>query len=320
MVRWLGTEKPCVEKRRTIGRDVLAANLPRNGVRRLLVALLALLSMVFAVNVPRASADTPDQTTKVLWFTIDTTYGHRNNTQRYQDVIMKLRQASGHLWASGDVYATQTSPAGLIALRLLDHGGREMVTVYFNPQNMYLGGFRAQNGYLYAFADASENVRDEMARGGPVNLLPFGGSYDDLRDEIKSNNTAGEPAAANLETMYFAANALGETPNPDAAHSYYRSTIASSMMFFIGAFSEGARFTDFRDVYSQVFNGYNIELTTVSDIYLQSLRADWSQMSRWVQEVVNGTNPGPHFLNNVGYYYTYADAHRHLRLILTRKP
>ncbi|MEB3959639.1 ribosome-inactivating family protein [Streptomyces kunmingensis] len=261
--------------------------------------------------------------------TIDTSNGHRNNTSRYQDVITKLRQASGHIWNSGDVYATQTTSAGLIALRLLDNGdnaGREMVTVYFNPTNMYLGGFRAQDGQLYAFSDASENVRTEMARGGPVNLLPFAGTYGALRDEISSNNEAGEPAYANVDTMYRAAQALGETVSPTAAHSYYRSTIASSMMLLIGAFSEGSRFTGFRDVYSRVFDGENPDgsvnqrLTEVSNTGLQSLRADWSKMSRWMQDIVNGTNPGPLYVNNIGTFYTYADAHVHLRLILSKKP
>ncbi|OKK05042.1 ribosome-inactivating family protein [Streptomyces sp. CB02400] len=83
----------------------------------------------------------------------------------YHSAVVQLRQAAGRIFRD-DVYLTQAAPPGLIALRLGDGGGSELVSLYFNPANLYIGGFRPSNGKLYAFNDASENVRTEMARGG----------------------------------------------------------------------------------------------------------------------------------------------------------
>jgi hypothetical protein len=271
---------------------------------------MTLFACVFTISVPQARADTPNGTTKVLRLTLDTEY-NTDNTQRYQDVITQLRQAAGQIWTSGDVYRTQTGPAGLIALRILQQDGREQVTLYLNPNNLYIGGFRTRSGELYAFSDASPNVRNEMSRGGPLNILDFGGSYTGLRRVINQSEGYGEPRYANLDVMSTAAESLGGVPD-----RYARKTIAVTMMFFTGAFSEGARFTVYRDAYSHVMNGHNTLLTEISNNTLQQLRAHWPGLSRWMQDVVKGLHPAPYYINPIGTFRTYGDARVYLRTVL----
>ncbi|KJY30572.1 hypothetical protein VR45_27325 [Streptomyces sp. NRRL S-495] len=154
--------------------------LKRRGVRALLAFAVAAAVAVPGLGAASpARADTPDGTTKVVEVKLDHNYTG-GNVAGYHTALIRLRQAAGRQFRDDDVYLTQATPPGLIALRIQDKDGNELSSLYFNPASLYVGGFRTRSGKLYAFNDASENVRTEMGRGGQVNTLAFGGSYGSL--------------------------------------------------------------------------------------------------------------------------------------------
>ncbi|MFE2463631.1 ribosome-inactivating family protein [Streptomyces sp. NPDC059402] len=275
---------------------------------------------MLGVGTSNALADTPNNTTRAVSFVLDTGPGI-DNGPRYENAILQIRQAAGHEWRSGDLYESQTTPAGLVAIRILRAGGAgEYTTLYMNPENLYIGGFRAGNGELYAFNDASQNVRDEMARGGPVHLLPFGGSYGGLRAVLNGSVGYEEPRYANMLNMSIAATTLNEVPNPYAASGVARQDIARSMLYMIGAFSEGARFTTYRDIYRNVFNN---RISTYQEIWnyrLESLRTSWSPLSRFAYRITNDpNNTAPLLVPHIGTFSTYNDVHNILRVVLSTR-
>ncbi len=279
------------------------------------------LAAVTVVAAPGAMADIPNNTTKVVYLKIYGGFGV-DNGPRYTQAIVDLRQAAGHSWRSGDVYETQystdASNVGLLALRIQDELNQERMTLYFNPVNMYVGGFRAHNGELYAFNDASENVRREMARGGTVNYLPFGGSYTALRNAINGGAGYEEPTIANFLNLDSAIDTLARIPNPISVGGSQQS-IGRALMILIGAFSEGSRFTEFRDIYELVMDGRSITERTISNEHLQSLRTSWSPISRWMFAISNNATTPPLSIPNGPTLYRYEQGHSLVRMVLSSR-
>lgn len=279
--------------------------LRRGGVRALLAFLLATVTVVAGLGAPRAHADTPDGTTKAIELQVKWNFTGEN-VGPYHTAITQLRQAAGRIFRD-DVYITQAAPPGLIALRLGEGDGTTPVSVYFNPANLYIGGFRPSNGKLYAFNDASQNVRTEMGRGGPVNILSFGGSYSSL-----VATAGGEPEITNLDGLRGAIHSLSTVTDAEAS----KGSIARVMLLFSGAFSEAARFTDFRDAWDPVFAGRGGgDFFAVSDYYLRALRDAWGPISKYAMDVTSIAEPPWLNVRDVGGFYSWEDVRAHLRTI-----
>ncbi|MFE2108896.1 ribosome-inactivating family protein [Kitasatospora sp. NPDC059463] len=286
------------------------AVLRRRGVRALLAFAVAAAVAVPGLGAASpARADTPDGTTKVVEVKLDYNYTG-GNVAGYHTALIRLRQAAGRQFRDDDVYITQATPPGLIALRLQDRDGNELSSLYFNPANLYVGGFRTRSGKLYAFNDASENVRTEMGRGGQVNTLGFGGSYGSLI------STAGdEPTVEWLNGFIGSAETVGRADQSmgDAAG---RASVARSLLKLIGAFSEAARFTDFRDTWDPVVAGRNGgAFFEISNTRLRALRGAWGAISQFAIDLTTVPSTPPLTVNGVGTFATWQDVRDHLRVI-----
>ncbi|MEV7801369.1 ribosome-inactivating family protein [Microbispora sp. NPDC088329] len=266
---------------------------------------MAALVVISGLGTPHARADTPDGTTKAIELQInwDFTGG---NVGPYHTALIHLRQAAGRPFRDDDVYITQATPPGLIALRIGDGDTQELVSLYFNPANLYIGGFRPQNGQLFAFNDASENVRTEMARGGPVHILNFGGSYDSL-----IATAGGEPQIENLDGLRGAVKDLGA-----ATLSTDRARVAADLIEMVGAFSEAARFTDFRDTWDPVFAGRSGgDFYPISTPYLRSLRGAWGRISKFALDITSVPTTPPLLIEGLWPFLSWQDVRNHLRVI-----
>jgi hypothetical protein len=267
---------------------------------------LAIATVVAGLGVPRAQADTPDGTTKEVTLQVDWDFTG-GNVGPYHTAISHLRQAAGRIFRD-DVYITQASEPGLIALRLGMGDGTYPLSLYLNPANLYIGGFRPSNGKLYAFNDASQNVRTEMARGGHVNILSFGGGYDSLIA------TAGrEPTIENLDGFRGSIRSLAGVTDAEAS----KQGIAESMILFSGAFSEAARFTDFRDNWDAVIAGrQGGSFFEISNTSLRSLRESWGRLSKFAVDVTSNPMTDGIVIPDVRPpFFLWEDVRAHLRMI-----
>lgn len=278
-------------------------------MRKLLALAFAALVVVAGFGAPKAQADTPDGTTKAVVLKLLRNYSGEN-VGPYHTALIHLRQAAGRIYRD-DVYITQAAPPGLVALRIHDAGDNELVSVYLNPANLYIGGFRSKSGQLFAFNDASENVRTEMGRGGQVNILNFGGSTGSL-----ITAAGGEPTIESIDGLINSANNLGNTTNLATANGSQKAGIAAAMIKFSGAFSEAARFSDFRDQWDPVIagrmGGSYFPIMTNS---LGELSAAWGTISKFALDINDVPGTPPVTVDGVGKFSTWADVQNHLRVI-----
>jgi hypothetical protein len=269
-----------------------------HGARRLVAFVLAALTVLAGLNAPRARADVADSHTAFIDMHLDYDIDNRGH---YLEVIRQLRAAAGHVYRA-NVYETSGTarPSGLIALNLFDQNWNAQTTIFFNPQNLYIAGFKARNGQSYIFADASSNSTSEVYRhaavsGGPEpRFLNFEGNYAGSRGLI---NTAihGEERAVGLQGMIDSMRALGNVPNIAYATGVGRGVIASHLLRMVGAFAEAARFPLFRDRFERVFGYHASTQNIVTDLMVQ-LRSQWAAMSEWVRRFGNDpTTPEGNF-------------------------
>ncbi|WP_189825426.1 ribosome-inactivating family protein [Streptomyces finlayi] len=296
---------------------MLSINRGRSGVLRFAVATLAPLMILMGLNVPRATADTPNGRTTYIDFHIDAAI---DNVPHYRTVVQQLRTASGHLVHGNDIYETMGRglDAGLVALNLYNADWVHQTTLYFNASNLYLVGFKSQSGQAYLFSDASTNAREEVGRevrGAPVATLPFSGSYTSLVNTLPGAET--EPTTIGIYNIQTNVENLARTPNASAATGYYRGNIARAMLVMIGAFAEAARFPMFRDQFEAAFRRFANPSNVVTPT-MQALRTSWGQMSRWVRQLISGPPPAPAIFGSGVYFFvlaTWEDVEKYLRAI-----
>ncbi|MER8041354.1 ribosome-inactivating family protein [Streptomyces sp. NPDC094032] len=279
--------------------------------RRLAVLALATLLMLVGFHTPHASASTGNNQTTRITMVIDTTF-NRNNTEKFRSVIAQLRQAAGYI-LHNDVYMTTGTahPGGLIALELRDSYNLYWTTLYFNSQNLYLAGFRAQNGRAYILSDAGENSESEITREAaqvPV-VLGFGGQYGSLR-----NASGTELTVLGLNEMASAMEILGRVPSPAEATGASQPYIARSILRFVSAFAESSRFPEYRDHFDLVFDGRNNAINAITS-FMQALRTSWGQMSDWVRAYAQDPTTPPRSWLGVGTLANWADVSRLLRAV-----
>ncbi|WP_432928936.1 ribosome-inactivating family protein [Microbispora sp. CA-135349] len=170
----------------------------------------------------------------------------------------------------------------------------------------------AQRSGLFAFNDVSENVRTEMGRGGKVNVLNFGGNYGSLIDVA-----GGEPQLESLDGLIDDARVLGRTKDLATANGSQRAGIAAAMIKQIGAFSEAARFTDFRDTWDPVIAGRTGGgYYAITSPKLRALRGAWGRISQFAVDITNVPATPPLTVDGVGTFSTWQDVRDHLRVIL----
>ncbi|WP_353612722.1 hypothetical protein [Streptomyces sp. NRRL S-495] len=84
----------------------------------------------------------------------------------------------------------------------------------------------------------------------------------------------------------------------------------------MGAFSEAARFTDFRDTWDPVVAGRNggafFEISTPR---LRALRGAWGSISRFAIDITTVPSTPPLTVNGVGTFASWQDVRDHLRVI-----
>ncbi|MGW2982492.1 ribosome-inactivating family protein [Streptomyces humidus] len=282
-----------------------------SNARRLAVLAMATLLMLVGFHTPHASASTGNNQTTQITMSIDTAF-NRNNTAKFRSVVAQLREAAGYI-LHNDVYMTTGTahPGGLIALDLRDSYNAYRTTLYFNSQNLYLAGFRAQNGRAYILDDAGDNSVQEITReaGQVPAVLGFGGQYGSM-----IGAAGGELTVLGLDDMASAMEILARVPSPAQATGASQPQIASSILRFVSAFAESARFPDYRDRFDLVFDGRGGPSNAVSG-FLQGLRTAWGQMSAWVRSYAQDPTTPPRSWPGIGTLANWADVSSLLRAV-----
>ncbi|MFJ6862523.1 ribosome-inactivating family protein [Streptomyces werraensis] len=234
------------------------------------------------------------------------------NTDRYQTAITNLRQAAGHLYRD-DVYETMgtKSLAGLIVLQMNDAYGSPLCWLYMNPQNLYTSGFRATNGRSYVFSDTPGYVADEVQRhdgGVSPAVMGMAGTYNDLR-----SNVTTEPTRTDIYNMRSSAQFLGGITSAQSVNGTARQQVALTMLLFISAFSEGARFPHYRDEFSAALDGSS------NHVYLDSealrLRSSWQDLSNFAHAITENPSTPPRHSAGLGTISDWQDIRRYVRSI-----
>ncbi|OKK05041.1 ribosome-inactivating family protein [Streptomyces sp. CB02400] len=141
--------------------------------------------------------------------------------------------------------------------------------------------------------------------------MNFGGNYGSLIDAA-----GGEPEIANLDGLRGAVRGLASIPDLATANGSQRQSAARALLLFVGAFSEAARFTDFRDAWDPVFAGRSGgSFYTVSSPYLRSLRNAWGPISRFAVAITDNPSTFPLLVDGVGQFSFRQDVRDHLRVI-----
>jgi hypothetical protein len=286
-----------------------------------MVLLLSILMLLLGTGLAPASANTPNNQKKTVNLTLSEWNDRAGNRGRYNVAITEIRRAAGeeirpnsNIWQS---MGTAVS-AGLIEVNVWDEGGSLVISFFLNPQNLYIGGFRAR-GQTFLFGDASTNIRDEVARHyGPAVVMAQEGSYFRLLAELSGPGRPGEPTKMNIHSLLGSMQRLNSVTADEVNTEPTRQNIATDMMRVIGMFAEGARFPHFRDRFGLALNNVKTDVITPT---LQTLRLKWGKISDWARQF--NRNPGgtaPLHIANVGTFAVWADLVLWLRVVNGRSP
>ncbi|MEV5516269.1 ribosome-inactivating family protein [Streptomyces flaveolus] len=280
-----------------------------------MVLLLSIFTVVLGANLTPASATTPNNSSRYVDLYLSQFDDPNGNQGRYNAAISQIRLAAGeeirdNVWLSPGTALS----AGLIELRLWDRDRptpAHMLTLFINPQNLYIGGFQSRGGPML-FADASRNVRDEVARAhGPVYFLNMNGSYDSLGRAMGEGRD--EPETMNIDALFGSAARLNGQYTSTVNNLENRANVATDMFRMIGAFAEAVRFPRFRDSFGA---GLNRQTVTVINPFLQTLRNEWGHMSDWTRQFLNfPNNTQPRYFQGIGTLRGWSDVTNWLRMV-----
>ncbi|MET9699561.1 ribosome-inactivating family protein [Streptomyces sp. NPDC006529] len=233
-----------------------------------------LLSMAVAMGLVTTLSTPASATYNVIDYNVSRiTDGGQEHAANYFRVIGAIHTLS-YGDTTGQTGITQTQDnfeERLIQVRIRDTGGRDLVSLYFWPDTLYLAGFYAAQGAgpdrHFAFNDDRSAAFSRALNIGPVRLLGRTGNYSSLPG---GNNR--ETIRLTPQNMYHAATVLSTATG-------YTDDVGRQLLFMAQAFAEASRFGPILDrAYS---NFYHHTDTALGTDYA-GLENQWSALSDFV--------------------------------------
>ncbi|MGF1425480.1 ribosome-inactivating family protein [Kitasatospora sp. LaBMicrA B282] len=295
-------------------------NIPRAGGRalsRLLALAVALLlgATVLGATAGQAGADTPDNHISNVTLTL-TGEPSTQQQQAYGQLIQGMQEAAAHRWDQ-NVGQTQTNTRALLRVDIIQD---TRLILWFTPNDMYLRGFTTPNGLTFAFNDypLQQVMADFAAAGSPDrNLLPPAGGHRQL--PYRSSYTALTQAAGrdrSTTTVSYQALLDAQATLRTATPPGRDPAVARALMFFIQYLSEAARFQPVARGMIRIMQDPEAVAPGVP-IGLQELENDWSALSRYAYDSLNGNTPPPLTVGpNYGRITSYTQLREVVMLLL----
>ncbi|MFI1585107.1 hypothetical protein [Embleya sp. NPDC020630] len=260
--------------------------------------MVASLAILLEGTVQPSSADVRPGT--VSWITthiITLQSTGQDGRQIYYDTIDEIRRVAGHPVA-GSLRETQTYNGGLIALDIRNVTNQRVGVLLINPHSLYIAGFMARDNVVYYFLDANPVAISEMQNfassiGGRAVEAAITGSYADWNREIEL--TGGSPQEA-----YDASDFLHEAGRlydiiPYEENPRFRRIVADAMNALSAAYSEGVRYTSWRDragnAMALPFDGNEARIYTPQTRELQTSTVSFSHYLYEWREILRNSNP-----------------------------
>jgi hypothetical protein len=261
----------------------------RKAMQRALLLFLALLLATLGTltaNDSKALASVPPgQVTHVFLNLNDS--GSQSQSDQYQRLLVSLRQAAsqGNAYYRSDVYRTQHASGGVIRLSLHINSNSREISLWINPQNLYVLGFTAADGATtYLFPDQNQETITNIPNLSFRNL-PFRSDYLSLERAAGRNLDAiGRPNYGSV------LNAIEQLASTNSLNVSSRET-PQALQLLIQFSSEAARFDRVSSIFGSIMRGQSpfnaIDATTVG------LERSWGQISNYGQAVTqNPRTPG----------------------------
>jgi hypothetical protein len=284
------------------------------GLRRAMVLLVSLAALLLGTSLTPARADTPNNTTRYIDLTLSVSDDPQHNRGRFNAAITQLRIAAGHEVRGDNVWLTSgtAQSAGLVEFRIWGDGGRLLLTVFINPQNLYVGGWRSVTGETYLFNDASTNIRNEVTREvGPYIPLPLGGSYQALVGAAVRDGRE-EPSTLNIYALTGSLERLANVRYDQINQRSTQGNIGVDMLRLVGLLSESARFPLYRDSFG---TGLDTQTLTVLTPLHQELRTEWGRISEWARRYLADSTIPALVVAGVATFRNWNDIVKWLRAI-----
>jgi hypothetical protein len=245
----------------------------------------------------------------------------------YSSFLGALRNAAGHLEGDSGMRTQSRGPEGqpngLIQLDLHtpnDQGGRNWVSIWVNPSDLYVWGFTNQAGQTWSFSESTSILNAAMGEVptlGNTNQIPPGTQtaqslgYESNYQSLA--NVAGR-SISDIQTGFYDLRAsiqlLATVSNPTG--SQYRQEVARSLQTIIQATAEAARLNDVEGIWRSAMTGYTQQRTGLA---ANELETHWSALSSFLYAHLDGATYN-YTLQNVGTLRTTADARRYLAMSL----
>ncbi|MEU3297575.1 hypothetical protein ABZ722_35290 [Streptomyces longwoodensis] len=173
----------------------------------------------------------------------------QDGRQIYYDTINEIRRQAGHPIA-GSLSETQTYNGGLIALDIRNVVNQRVGVIFINPHSLYIAGWMTAQNVVYHFIDANSVAVAEMRNfassiGGRLESAGILGSWVSWNREIELTGGSPQEAYDASDILHAAGRLYDIIPWDD--NPRFRRIVADSMVALAAAYSEGLRYTSWRD-------------------------------------------------------------------------
>ncbi|MFB8754457.1 ribosome-inactivating family protein [Streptomyces nigra] len=249
-------------------------------------------------------------------------YGQRD---QYQGLINSIRVAASNRGAEtfrGNTYIAQYADQGLIRVSLHLNADNQEMSLWLDPQNLYVLGFTNTYNQTWQFNDNRFNLADRLSASGfqsngAVRTLYFGGAYPSLTASAGVNRGN---FSHNYNDVLGSVRQLARVTNPTGgqANGSEQQWTARSLFLMIQMTSEAARFYDINGVFRSTMYGTYTQPGIVS--WQSNLENGWSQASAFGYSVTNDpTTPGIVTTGQV-QWHSWSDVSDRIAIMLYKIP
>jgi hypothetical protein len=264
----------------------------RRAARRIaaVTVALALSLAVVQLSAPAARADPQQAVTDITWDITQLRYAGISAHDSYWDVIAQIHTISGHRAGPAQyaLYETTTTRDRLIRINLVENG-RDVGSLYYWANDLYLIGFRQPGQGTYAMSNNQRGTFDRVARVRS-RPLPWLGDYPTLpggsqQERAKSRIYPG--ALDNALLQISQAHTLLMTANGVR-------TLGRAMVMIIAATSEAARFST---VFDLIRGNIRYRTDTPLGGDNVALEQNWARISGWLYRAFQNREQPPLVIN-----------------------
>ncbi|MFF4247042.1 ribosome-inactivating family protein [Streptomyces sp. NPDC001822] len=217
---------------------------------------------------------------------------------QYQALIDSLRVAASDGGGShfrGNTYLSQYNNQGLIRLSLRLTDEQQEISLWIDPQNLYVLGFTNNANQTWQFNDNRFSLADRLSASGyqsngAVQTLYFGGGYTSLTASAGRDRGTFQH---NWADIVGSVRQLARVTNPTGGQNNgsQQTYTARSLFLMIQMTSEAARFYDITGVFRSAM--VNADRPAGITAYQSNLENGWGQASAFGWSVTNNAQtPG----------------------------